>query len=115
MAKHPPPEERVSDGTETRTNRRSFFKIAAAFAGGALLLRGGWARRRRGGGEDAAKVTVLATCIACTGCVSACPTHAISVTPAGIVVSDRDCIRCGYCVAVCPVNGLRVNRERSDA
>jgi Fe-S-cluster-containing hydrogenase component 2 len=61
------------------------------------------------------KVSVLSSCVACNGCVSICPTNAITVAPGAIAISDQLCIRCGYCVATCPVGGVRVNREADHA
>lgn len=43
----------------------------------------------------------------CRRCVAECPTQAISVSPAGVVVITRGlCVGCLACVAVCPIDAM---------
>lgn len=44
----------------------------------------------------------------CRRCVEECPTQAISITKAGVVVIDKKlCVGCLACVAVCPIDAMR--------
>jgi len=45
-------------------------------------------------------------CVYCAGCVSVCPTLALTLNEVKIIVDDRKCIECGTCVKVCPAKAL---------
>ena len=48
-------------------------------------------------------------CLALGSCIKVCPTDAISKTPAGYLVVDRDkCISCGKCIDVCPTGVIKM-------
>lgn len=108
-----------SDKTEdTRmVSRRVMLRISAGAVGG-LIAGGAFYKTLRGDkpalAEFSSKVTINSECVACTGCVSACPVEAISIAAGAIEVSDHLCISCGYCVAACPVGGIVVNRKTSN-
>lgn len=106
-----------SNASEKRTkmNRRTFFRWGVGLLGGLAVARAVRGFRREQAPPPLPKVTILPACVACTGCVSICPTNAIVVAPDSIKVIDDLCVRCGYCVAVCPVGGLRINREADHA
>ena len=61
----------------------------------------------RGGDEYA-----LLVCDQCQTCVAECPTMALSVTRAGVVILNKSlCIGCYACVAVCPTNVMFTARN----
>ncbi|MDR1966393.1 MAG: 4Fe-4S binding protein [Synergistaceae bacterium] len=54
-----------------------------------------------------AKATVdQDSCVGCEGCVSTCPTSAISVTGGKASVDQDTCVECGACVSTCPVSAI---------
>jgi formate hydrogenlyase subunit 6/NADH:ubiquinone oxidoreductase subunit I len=96
-------------------DRRGFLRLSLGALGGVLFLHALPGCGEERGPRSAHKVTILPSCVACAGCVAACPTGAISLVPGAIAISDQRCIRCGYCVAICPAGGVRVNREDEHA
>lgn len=44
-------------------------------------------------------------------CESICPTHAIEVTAAAIIIDDRGCIGCGLCVEFAPPGLLEMSAD----
>lgn len=90
--------------------RKEFLRIAAGAASGLVIAK---AAIDAGTGRSIStlkKATILSACTGCTGCVTICPTDAISVCEGGILISDKKCVSCGYCAAVCPSAGVRINR-----
>lgn len=50
----------------------------------------------------------LSVCNQCRACVAECPTMALTVTKAGVVMLNKNlCIGCYACVAVCPTGTMR--------
>ncbi len=49
-------------------------------------------------------------CNQCTACISACPTHALVITRAGMTVSfeKEKCIACELCLRTCPYQALEI-------
>ena len=99
----------VTEPSESST-RRGFLRGAAGVSAGLLVVRAGWTAANRKRAVPKERVTVLPSCVGCTGCVSLCPTDAINVIGNDIEVTDKKCICCGYCAASCPVAGIRINR-----
>jgi anaerobic carbon-monoxide dehydrogenase iron sulfur subunit len=45
----------------------------------------------------------------CRKCVQECPTQALTLTKAGVVVLNKSlCVGCLACVAVCPIEAMRI-------
>lgn len=46
-------------------------------------------------------------CNQCQACVQACPTLALSITPQGVVMVNKQlCINCYMCIAACPTGSM---------
>jgi ferredoxin len=90
-------------------DRRLLLRIGAATAIGALVL--GRAASDLLAPDRRARVSVVESCLGCTGCAAVCPEGSVSIAPGGIEIDQERCTRCGYCVAVCPTEGLVVHRE----
>ncbi len=53
-------------------------------------------------------------CIGARDCLRACPRHALTLTPEGMVIDRRVCDACGLCEEACPAAALEViGRERT--
>ena len=50
-----------------------------------------------------------AKCIKCGTCVDACPEHAITLTPEGIITDVDLCKTCGKCAEVCPTKAIEMS------
>jgi len=50
-------------------------------------------------------------CIKCSGCVEACPKHAIEMSEKGIVFDYTKCISCFCCLEYCPAGAIRVKKS----
>jgi len=61
-----------------------------------------WCHNPEGIGKDPQVVYRKAKCIGCRACIEACPEHALSLKPDGIVTDVRRCKNCGACVEACP-------------
>ena len=109
MNKDDKPKTVGTEPSESPT-RRGFLRGAAGVSAGLLIARAGWTAVPREKAVPNEKVTVLPSCVGCTGCVSLCPTDAIAVIANGIEVNNQTCVCCGYCAAICPVAGMRINR-----
>ena len=109
MNKDDKPKNAVTEPSKP-SSRRGFLRSAAGVSAGLLIARAGWAAATRKKDVPEEKVSVLPSCVGCTGCVSLCPTDAIVVVENGIGVTDNKCVSCGYCAAICPVAGIRINR-----
>ena len=55
------------------------------------------------------KMFAPAKCIKCGSCVEACPEHAITMTPDGIVTDPNLCKSCGKCADVCPTKAIEMS------
>lgn len=53
-----------------------------------------------------------ARCIGCLECIKACPRHALSAGPEGIVIDRSTCIACGQCTRACNSNALLLSGKR---
>jgi pyruvate formate lyase activating enzyme len=47
-------------------------------------------------------------CIGARDCLSACPVHALELTPQGMRIDRERCDACGACAEVCPASALEV-------
>ncbi len=47
-------------------------------------------------------------CIAAQHCISACPNHALTLTPRGMQIDRSTCDACGLCVRECPTKALDI-------
>ena len=50
-------------------------------------------------------------CIYCAGCVSICPTMALTNLETEIVCDLEKCTRCGICEKGCPLKAITVEKE----
>ena len=100
---------KVAEPSEPNS-RRGFLRGAAGISAALLVARAGWAKATGKKAVPREKVSVLPSCVGCTGCISFCPTDALVVIEGGIEVNNKKCVSCGYCAAICPVAGIRVNR-----
>jgi len=50
-------------------------------------------------------------CAYCGGCVSVCPTEALTLAETRLQVDDLACSECGNCVVACPMGALSVERR----
>ena len=50
-------------------------------------------------------------CIKCSGCVEACPKHAIEMTDKGIVFDYTKCISCFCCLEYCPAGAIKIKKS----
>ena len=50
-------------------------------------------------------------CTQCGGCVSQCPSGALSAAPGSHLVSfdTNKCVACEYCILICPVQALQIH------
>jgi pyruvate formate lyase activating enzyme len=55
------------------------------------------------------KMYAPAKCIKCGSCVDACPEHAITLTPDGIITDPDLCNMCGKCAEVCPTKAIEMS------
>ena len=55
------------------------------------------------------KMYAPAKCIKCGTCVEACPEHAITLTPEGIITDVDLCKTCGKCAEVCPTKAIEMS------
>jgi len=55
------------------------------------------------------KMYAPAKCIKCGSCVEACPEHAITLTPDGIITDPELCKMCGKCAEVCPTKAIEMS------
>ena len=55
------------------------------------------------------KMYATAKCIRCGSCVDACPEHAITLTPDGIITDPDLCKMCGKCTEVCPTKAIEMS------
>jgi pyruvate formate lyase activating enzyme len=55
------------------------------------------------------KMYAPAKCIKCGSCVDACPEHAITLTPDGIITDPELCKMCGKCAEVCPTKAIEMS------
>lgn len=53
-------------------------------------------------------------CGRCGACIDCCPTGALQMTPAGVVIDRARCRQCGRCAEVCDRLALRIIGERLD-
>ena len=60
-------------------------------------------------GKPKAKVNV-SKCLACCGCISVCPQHAISWCGNKALINDEECISCAICIRTCPVGAISGDR-----
>jgi iron only hydrogenase large subunit-like protein len=53
-------------------------------------------------------------CIRCTHCVKVCPTEAIRIINAKVVIREERCVDCGECVRACPQNAIGIDHDDLD-
>ncbi|HII38553.1 TPA: 4Fe-4S binding protein [Candidatus Micrarchaeota archaeon] len=52
----------------------------------------------------------ISKCIYCAGCVSVCPTAALTLNETRVYCDEGKCVACGVCEKACPVNAIRINK-----
>ena len=50
-------------------------------------------------------------CIRCTHCVKVCPTEAIRIVDAKVVIREERCVDCGECMRACPHNAIKIEHD----
>ena len=46
-------------------------------------------------------------CLACGGCISVCPSDALSMKSSKANLDDKKCISCGICIKTCPIGAIK--------
>jgi pyruvate formate lyase activating enzyme len=75
-------------------------------------LRCQWCQNPEGLGSDLRAWHFPRKCIHCGRCVSACPTEAIAMDPAGadsMKIDQHRCTKCGQCIESCPAEALAMD------
>ena len=57
------------------------------------------------------KMYTASKCIGCGECVKACPNHACTLTPDGIITDPERCDLSGKCAEVCPAQATEISGE----
>ncbi|HNZ71566.1 MAG TPA: 4Fe-4S binding protein, partial [Prolixibacteraceae bacterium] len=50
-------------------------------------------------------------CIRCTHCVKVCPTEAIRIVNAQVVIREDRCVDCGECMRACPHKAINIEHD----
>jgi iron only hydrogenase large subunit-like protein len=50
-------------------------------------------------------------CILCTHCVKVCPTEAIRIVNAKVVIREDRCVDCGECMRACPHKAIKIEHD----
>ena len=72
-------------------------------------LRCAWCHNPESISAKVEKMYAPAKCIKCGSCVEACPEHAITLTPEGIITDTDLCKMCGKCAEVCPTKAIEMS------
>lgn len=68
-----------------------------------------WCHNPESISAKAEKMYALSRCIRCSICVDACPHHALTLTPDGVITNNSACILCGKCTEVCPTKAMEMS------
>jgi len=71
-------------------------------------LRCAWCHNPEGLSPQPELVWYDSRCIGARDCLTACPQHALELTPQGMRIDRARCTACGACVAACPAGALEV-------
>ncbi len=72
-----------------------------------------WCHNPEGISPHVQKMFTYSKCIACGGCVDACPENACKLTPEGIVTDPDLCKLCGKCAEVCPSGATEMSGKKA--
>jgi len=50
-------------------------------------------------------------CIRCTHCIKVCPTEAIRIVDAKVVIREDRCVDCGECMRACPHKAIKIEHD----